>query len=237
MTKIIGDPIGQAILDYSKSKKPADILVHSDLCDDDIIPIEVLFRTYQEMPQLEKEALTICKGKILDVGSGAGVHASWLVSKGFQTDLLEPSLGAFEFLKAKKFNVYRQHFQDFDTEVKYDTILMLMNGIGIAGTFSNLIPFFKKVKSLLNPGGQLIFDSSDVSYLYEDEDGSILYDLNSAYYGNFKFSMEYKSEVGEWFDWLYVDYDSVHAIAKELGAKSEKIIEIDNHYLARIIFD
>lgn len=55
MNKLKGDPVGKAILDYSKSRKPADIIVHSDLCEDDIIPVEVLFRSYKEMPDLEKK--------------------------------------------------------------------------------------------------------------------------------------------------------------------------------------
>lgn len=113
---------------------------------------------------------------------------------------------------------------------------MMMNGIGIAGKLSNLNDFLLKVKSLLNPGGQLLFDSSDVKYLYEDEDGSLLVDLNSEYYGNFKFQMEYKKEIGEWFDWLYVDYDTIHKVAQKIHAKSERIMEFDNHYLARITF-
>jgi len=70
------DPIGQAILDYHKTKKPFDIVVSSDLCDDDIIPIEVLFRTYNDMPELEKLAIKLCKGQVLDAGAGAGVQST-----------------------------------------------------------------------------------------------------------------------------------------------------------------
>ncbi len=236
MNKLKGDPVGKAILDYSKSRKPADIIVHSDLCEDDIIPVEVLFRSYKEMPDLEKKALALCKGEILDVGAGAGVHASWLKNEGFNVTVLDSSKGASNFLEQQNFHVISSDFTSASTHKKYDTILMMMNGIGIAGKLSNLNDFLLKVKSLLNPGGQLLFDSSDVKYLYEDEDGSLLVDLNAEYYGNFKFQMEYKKEIGEWFDWLYVDYDTIHKFAQKINAKSERIMEFDNHYLARITF-
>lgn len=236
MNKFKADPVGKAILDYSKSRKPADIIVHSDLCEDDIIPVEVLFRSYKDMPDLEKKALSLCKGDVLDVGAGAGVHASWLKKEGFKVAVLDASQGVSNYLEQQNFNVISIDFLSAPTHKKYDTILMMMNGIGIAGKLSNLNEFLLKVKSLLNPGGQLLFDSSDVKYLYEDEDGSLLVDLNAEYYGNFKFQMEYKKEIGEWFDWLYVDYDTIHKFAQKINAKSERIMEFDNHYLARITF-
>ena len=77
-----GDPVGKAILDFAKTKKPDDIIVSSDICEDDIIPIEVLFRNEDEMPELEIVALNEASGKILDVGAGAGAHASFLKNLG-----------------------------------------------------------------------------------------------------------------------------------------------------------
>ncbi|HBW87156.1 MAG TPA: SAM-dependent methyltransferase [Crocinitomicaceae bacterium] len=198
--------------------------------------MEVLFRSYKDMPHLEKKALSLCNGDILDVGAGAGVHASWLKKEGFNVDVLDASQGVSIYLEQLNFNVISMDFLSAPTHKKYDTILMMMNGIGIAGKLSNLNEFLLKVKSLLNPGGQLLFDSSDVKYLYEDEDGSLLVDLNAEYYGNFKFQMEYKKDIGEWFDWLYVDYDTIHKFAQKINAKSERIMEFDNHYLARITF-
>ena len=109
-----------------------------------------------------------------------------------------------------------------------------MNGIGIAGTLANLEKTLLKAKSLLQEGGQLICDSSDIRYLYEDEDGSMWMDLNSEYYGNFRFQMHYKKISGPWFDWLYVDYDNLHRVATKVGFKSVKIMEQENHFLAQL---
>jgi len=228
------DPIGQAILDYSKNKKPFDIVVSSDICEDDIIPIEVLFRNFKDMPDIEKRALKICKGRVLDVGAGAGIHCHELIKNGLPIHAIDNSQGAVEYLKKSGIPSTLSSFESFNSQTKFDTILMMMNGIGIAGTLSNLEKTLLKAKSLLEKGGQLICDSSDIRYLYEDEDGSLWMDLNSEYYGNFKFQMHYKQISGPWFDWLYVDYDNLHQIATKVGFKSVKVLEQDNHYLAQL---
>jgi SAM-dependent methyltransferase len=228
------DPIGQAILDYAKNKKPFDIIVSSDICEDDIIPIEVLFRNLKDMPEIEKKALKLCKGKVLDVGAGAGIHCQELIKNGLSTHALDSSQGSIEYLKNIGVSATLCSFESFDSKTKFDTILMLMNGIGIAGTLANLEKTLLKAKSLLQDGGQLICDSSDIRYLYEDEDGSMWMDLNSEYYGNFRFQMHYKKISGPWFDWLYVDYDNLHRVATKVGFKSVKIMEQENHFLAQL---
>jgi SAM-dependent methyltransferase len=228
------DPIGQAILDYAKNKKPFDIIVSSDICEDDIIPIEVLFRNLKDMPEIEKKALKLCKGKVLDVGAGAGIHCQELIKNGLSTHALDSSQGAIEYLKNIGVSATLCSFESFDSKTKFDTILMLMNGVGIAGTLANLEKTLLKAKSLLQEGGQLICDSSDIRYLYEDEDGSMWMDLNSEYYGDFRFQMHYKKNSGPWFDWLYVDYDNLHRVATKVGFKSVKIMEQENHFLAQL---
>lgn len=228
-----GDPIGKAILDFAENRRPADIIVLSDICDDDIIPLEVLFRKFDEMPELEQIALENCEGKILDVGAGAGAHAKYLRDTEMDIHCIEISPGAVENLEDLELPVRLINFFDLKDE-KYDTLLMLMNGIGIAGTLSNLEKTLLHAKSLLTPTGKILCDSSDIKYLYEDEDGSMWTDLNSEYYGNFRFQMKYKGEVGDWFDWLYVDFDNLFQAAKKVGLKAHKIYDMDDHYLAEI---
>lgn len=236
MTKNLnGDPVGKAILEYAKTKKPDDIVVSSDICEDDIIPVEVLFRNAQQMPELEVLALEKCQGKILDVGAGAGAHAIELNNRGFDVTAIDTSIGAVEYMKSQGINAKAVNFFEYAGE-KYDTILMLMNGIGIAGTLANLEKTFNHCKTLLNPGGKIICDSCDIKYLYEDEDGSMWVDLNSEYYGNFRFQMHYKKESGSWFDWLYVDFDNLFKVAKKTGLKAVRAYENDDNYLAEITF-
>ena len=236
MDEIKGDPIGAAILDYAATKKPNDIIVGSDICEDDIIPIEVLFRKYDEMPELEQVAIEKSKGKVLDVGAGTGVHSLELQDRGNEVFPIDVSEGAVTYMKKAGLNPRKIDFFDLKNE-KYDTILMMMNGIGIAGKLSNLERTLQHAKSLLNDGGKILCDSSDIKYLYEDEDGSLWVDLNSEYYGNFRFQMKYKQEKGPWFDWLYVDFENLFRAANNVGLKAKRIFEGDDHYLAEITID
>ena len=233
MRQETGDPIGAAIQEYARTKKPKDIIVSSDICDDDIIPVEVLFRKVEEMPKIEQLALDRCSGKVLDVGAGAGVHALELMDNGMDVTAIDISQGAVDWMIKQGIHAQKVNFFELKNE-QYDTILMLMNGIGIAGTLANLERTLTHAANLLKPGGKILCDSSDIKYLYEDEDGSLWVDLNTEYYGNFKFQMHYKKTTGDWFEWLYVDYDSMHEIATKLGFKCKRIMEQDNHYLAQL---
>ncbi|MEY3438501.1 MAG: hypothetical protein RL265_1086 [Bacteroidota bacterium] len=237
MEEKFGDPIGAAIAEYAATKKPNDIIVGSDICEDDIIPIEVLFRKFDNMPELEQIALERVKGKVLDVGAGAGVHSFELQDRGLQVFPIETSQGAVTYMKSAGLESARKiDFFELKNE-QYDTILMMMNGIGIAGTLANLEKTLKHTKTLLASGGKILCDSSDIKYLYEDEDGALWVDLNSEYYGNFRFQMKYKREKGPWFDWLYVDFDNLFSAAKNVGLKAKKVYENNDHFLAEITID
>lgn len=232
--KKFGDPIGVAIQEFAKKRKPEDIIVSSDICEDDIIPLEVLFRKFEEMPEIEQVALSRASGKILDVGAGAGMHALYLADQGLDVDCIDISEGAVDFMKSQGLKAERINFFSLKDR-KYDTILMLMNGIGIAGKLSNLETTLTQAKTLLNQGGKILCDSSDIRYLYEDEDGSLWINLNTEYYGNFRFQMKYRKEKGPWFDWLYVDFDTLFQAAKKVGLKAQRVMETDDHYLAEIV--
>ena len=185
------------------------------------------------MPELELQALNLVKGSVLDIGAGAGVHALELMDRGHQVKAIDTSEGAVKHLKALGINSLQIDFFNLK-EKKFDTLLLLMNGIGIAGKLSNLEKTLNHAKTLLNPGGKILCDSSDIKYLYEDEDGSLWIDLNTEYYGNFRFQMHYKGEKGDWFDWLYVDFDNLFKSAKNTGFKASKVFEMDDHYLAEL---
>jgi SAM-dependent methyltransferase len=228
------DPIGKAILDFHKTGKPKDIIVSSDLTDDDIIPIEVLFRSYEEMPHLEKRALAIAKGRVLDIGAGAGPHSSYLMNQGYTVKAIDSSPGAVEYLKNQGIDAECKNILDLKNET-FDTLLLLMNGLGIAGKKSTLVPFLNHLKTLLNPQGQILCDSSDVKFLYEEEDGSYWIDLNSEYYGDFNFQMHYENQSSSVFPWLYVDYDSLHEAALSCGFQCRRIEIEENHFLAQLV--
>jgi cyclopropane fatty-acyl-phospholipid synthase-like methyltransferase len=227
------DPLGQAILDFAKTKKSKKIIVSSDLCDDDYIDSAYLFRSYDQMPDLEKIALQQCVGTVLDIGAGAGSHAKYLIEKGLDVTALELSKGACSYLKEAEIPFVQTRIQDYQG-TQYDTLLLLMNGIGLAGSLEKLEQFLQHLKKLLKPGGKILCDSTDIMYLYEDEDGYLWVDLNSEYYGNFRFQMSYGKHQTEWFDWLYVDFDRLQEIAEKVGFTTQLLYESEDQYLVEL---
>jgi cyclopropane fatty-acyl-phospholipid synthase-like methyltransferase len=112
---------------------------------------------------------------------------------------------------------------------RFDTIIMAMNGIGIVGRVERLPEFFKRAKLLLNPGGRILLDSSDVKYVFENEDGSFDIDLAAGYYGEVDYAMKYRTVQGDSFDWLYLDFATLQMYANESGFKCEKVAD-GSHY-------
>ena len=228
------DPMGSAIADYFAKGKSAKLRVLSSQFEEDEIPTEQLFRTYDEMPLLEQEALQLASGRILDCGAGSGCHALALQDMGKDVEAIDISPLSVEVMKKRGVKeAYCVNLFDENYLQKFDTILMLMNGSGIIGKLENMGAFFTKMKQLLNPGGCIYMDSSDLRYLFEDEDGSFLIDLAGGYYGEIDFRMQYKQVKGEPFDWLYVDFQTLSYYANENGFKAEMVKEGEHYdYLA-----
>jgi len=235
MTK--NDPIGKAIECYVKNGSSSPIEVESDLMENDVIPVDYLFRSFESMPELEQLALKSCQGKVLDVGAAAGPHCSWLRDQGFDVTAVDTSQGAISYLNNKfpdHKNVQTSILEMEGTEEKYDTILLLMNGIGFAGDLSSLPNLLNHLKSLLTEKGKIICDSTDVKYFYQEDDGGLWVDLNTEYYGNFKFKMNYDDQSSGWFPWLYVDEQTLNSNAEEAGMLMEVLFSKDDSYLAEL---
>lgn len=238
MTLLFDDPIGRAVYDFHFNSNNQPIVVHSDDFDDDTIDTEYLFRNYKKMPALEKKAMSLCKGKVLDVGACAGVHSVYLQEKGFEVTALETSALCCEVLKNRNIeNVIQQDIFKFNNQ-KFDTILLLMNGTGIAGTLDGLDVLLHHLKSLLNPEGQILIDSSDLIYLFEQEDGSALIDISAdKYYGELMFQTEYKNWISQPFPWLYVDQNNLENAIEKNQLTLNKVFKGQHFdYLAQITY-
>lgn len=232
------DPIGRAVYDFHFNSINQPIIVHSDDFDDDTIDTSYLFRSYKQMPALEKKAMNLCAGTILDVGACAGPHSVYLQQKGFEVTALETSALCCEVLKDRNItNIIQQDIFKFSNHT-FDTILLLMNGTGIAGSLSGLEVLLHHLKTLLNPEGQILIDSSDLIYLFEEEDGSALIDISAdKYYGELTFQTEYKDWISQPFPWLYADLNNLENAIEKNQLKLNKVFKGQHYdYLARITF-
>ena len=230
-----GDPMGAAIYDFYKTGKADTLIVRSSMFEDDEIPVPSLFREYDQMPEIEQIALQTASGSILDVGAGSGCHSLTLQKMGKKTTAIDISALSVEVMKERGVDAHCVNFYDEDFTEKFDTILMLMNGTGIAGNIDNMPMFLDRLKSLLNPGGSVLIDSSDLRYLYEDEDGNFEIDLADDYYGLVDYQMVYKNVAGKPFDWLYADFETLAYYAEESGFRAELVFEGEHYdYLAKL---
>lgn len=230
------DPMGAAIAEYQSTGRAGKLVVKSSMFDDDEIPVALLFRTFDQMPAIEQQALAMARGKVLDVGAGAGCHTLELQQRGLDVMAIDISPLSCEAMQAQGIRQV-QCINLFDERLTgpYDTLLMLMNGTGIVGRLKQMPDFLERIYALLARDGQLLIDSSDLKYLYENEDGSYDIDPLGEYYGQVDYQMVYRRVKGERFDWLYVDYQTLKLISESNGWKCELVAEGEHYdYLARL---
>lgn len=231
------DLFGRAILDFATHNAPENLITETNISEADEMDVSYLFRSFSDMPKLEQKALSLAKGKVLDVGCGAGSHALYLQEKGFDVEAADISPNAVAACKIRGVkNVQQVALLDIEEDKRFDTIYLLMNGTGIFGKLHNIDRYLTKLKTLLTDNGQIIIDSSDIVYMFdEDEDGGKWIPLYADYYGELTFSIRYKGEQEEPFEWLYLDFNTLQNACLGQNLRCELLME-GNHfdYLARI---
>ena len=173
------DLMGRAIWDYFYQENPEDLQTETSISELDDLPVSYLFRNYKEMNALEKKALDLSFGKVLDVGAGAGSHSLYLQNKrNLDVAALDISPKSIEICKARGVkNAVCEDFLKFSND-KFDTILLLMNGTGIFQSLKNLDQYLQKLKNLISENGQILLDSTDILYMYDqDDDGGVLQNI------------------------------------------------------------
>lgn len=232
------DPMGAAIWDYFHSGQAQRLVVQSSMFEDDELPAHCLFRAEAEMPAWEQTALRLCRGRVLDIGAGAGCHSLVLQERGLDVTAIDISPLSVKTMRER--GVQRAFAADVmngacaEVAGPFDTLLLLMNGLGISGRLHRLPQFLSRLKELLAPDGQILADSSDIRYIYEDEDGTLLYD-GDAYYGEVDYQMVYGHCRGPRFHWLYVDFERLRETAAAVGLQAEMLEAGPSHeYLVRL---
>ena len=231
------DLFGKAILDYQTGNNPEDLITETTISESDEMSVAYLFRGFEKMPKMEQNALLLSNGKVLDVGCGAGSHSLYLQEKGFDVTPIDISPNAIKVCQLR--GLKKAIVQDVMSikEEQFDTILLLMNGAGMCGRLKNISSFLQQLKSLLSENGQILVDSSDIIYMFdEDEDGGKWIPGNTDYYGELEFKISYKGEMEKPFDWMYIDFNTLQNAALVNGLTCELLIEGGHFdYLAQLI--
>ncbi len=223
----MADILGKALKDYVHGDSEAFLLVHTSYGEIETMPVQLFFREYTDMPALEKYALQLCRGIILDMGAGAGSHTLVLQQQGLQVVAVDISPFAVAVMKERGVLQAIQANAFTFTAPRFDTILLLMNGIGIAQDMDNVHSLLKHFKVLLKPGGQILMDSCDVNYLAAEN-------IYKTYVGEVTYQFEYKGEKSEPFGWLYLDIPALKKIAKSANYQCQIIYEEGEAFLARL---
>lgn len=208
----MNDALGQSLLDEWTGVRKEKLWTDAPNFAPEEFPVPHLMRTYEGMPQLERDLLGHARGRVLDIGAAAGGHSLHLQDRGLEVEALELSPGACEVMRHRGVKqVHEADLWNFQPKSGYDSIVLLMNGLGLAGTLDRLPAFLLHLRRWLNPGGQLIFDSSDVTYLYEGVGTP-----DDRYYGEFRYRLRYKAVLSSWFPWVFVDPEQLKRVLAEV---------------------
>jgi len=235
MNKILHtDTLGLAYTSYFEGNEHAFFTLLSPHFEPNDVAVAHFFRNFNSMPAIEQRAIEECYGKILDVGAGTGSHSVELQKRGFQVTALDISPLACNIMQKR--GIIKVLCEDFYTHSykTYNTILFLMNGIGIVGTLQGFPRFFESLERILEPNGQVLVDSSDLRYLFEEEDGSFAIPL-CGYYGELEYTVEFENYTSKPFNWIYVDFDTLASEAYKAGWNCT-LVAVGDHYdfLARL---
>lgn len=230
------DLMGSAIWDYYHNENPEDLQTETSISELDELPVEYLFRDFDEMNKIEQKALKLSRGKVLDIGAGAGSHSLYLQNEmNLDVTALDISPKSIEVCKLRGIRkAVSQNMLEYSDET-FDTILLLMNGTGIFQSLNVIDIYLKKLHSLLNKNGQILIDSTDILYMFDqDEDGGF-YIPADGYYGELDYTVHYKGQSEDPIKWLYLDFETLKNAVENNGFKIEKVLQEDDSYLARLI--
>lgn len=225
-----------ALKAYHAGNRSASFLIRRDDGFEVQVPVSLFF-SEQAFPDLEVRALDLCKGRVLDIGAAAGRHSMELIRRGFSVTSLDIASDVEDILRDRGIKeIVISDVFTFSGD-RFDTLLMLMNGIGIVGTVDRLDLFLNHAHRLVASGGQILCDSIDVSVTSDP--------IHVAYRqqniasgrqpGQQSFTITYENQQGAVFDWLHIDFPTFSRHCLKANWKAELIYEDgDGHYLCRV---
>jgi SAM-dependent methyltransferase len=212
--------LGRALLDYHQGDTSAQITVESNLWENELTPVEEFYRPEAvALPEIEWRALRLCRGRVLDLGAGAGRHAVELQKLGFDVTAVDILPEAVAIMKDRGVTDARHGDLGAVSGDHFDTILLLMHGVGLVGTLEGLAEFLDRVQGILGTGGRIIFDSANLGAVLpsREEEHRSRVDGTDRYFGEVTFRLNYNGWQGAAYPWLFLDSKTLAARSKRSG--------------------
>lgn len=234
--------LGLALLDFFHGDLSAKVVIHREDGEKSDLSVNDFFRDLPDFFPTEQIALDLCRGRILDVGAGTGLHSLVLQERGFAVWAVDISLEACEVMRRRGVRqVCCADILDFKVEGEldpFDTLLILGRSIGMVERLAGLDRFLSYANGLVHPKGQILLNSMDVRCTTNPKHLAY-HEANrraGRYYGQFRLQLEYKGQRGTPFGWLYVDPEVLTDRALKAGWGCQVIHrEEDGNYLARLV--
>jgi 2-polyprenyl-3-methyl-5-hydroxy-6-metoxy-1,4-benzoquinol methylase len=231
------EPYGQSLLDFFNGDISAKVVVHRDDGFADDLPASVFFRKPSDFSPLEQTAMTLCRGYVLDIGAGTGCHSLALQDRRIRVLAIDVSPHAIEIM-TKRGVKECQHVDVFEFhEGPFDTLLMMMHGIGMVEDLFGLDRFLCHAHKLLKPDGRIVFDSLDVRCTGDPRHLAYQEANRRAgrYFGQIRMRFEHKGQIGPFFGWLHVDPETLIDHAERIGWSCQVVCREDGgDYLAQL---
>jgi SAM-dependent methyltransferase len=231
-------PFGRGLRAFFEGQQDAVHILHRDDGLPQPIPIAVFFRDAAEFTEQELDALDRCRGHVLDIGAGAGIHSLELEARGLTVTAIDVDPDAVAIMISRGLEDVRlADVFEFDAG-PFDTLLLLGHGIGMVGTLAGLDRFFRYAPTLTATGGQILLNSVDVR-MTEDPKHLAYHERNrkaGVYEGVIAMEIEFDGERGAPFTWLHVDFETMATAADRAGWDAE-LLQQDptGEYLARLV--
>lgn len=228
-------PYGLALLDFYNGDAEATFIIYRDDGYTDPFPVNTSFRVSTDI-NIDKIALNNCRGRVLDVGAGTGLHSLHLQNQGLPVCAIDISPEACEIMRNRGLNeVYCVDISDLRAD-PFDTLLILGRSIGMVENLAGLDYFLKDIHRLAKPDGQIILNSVDVSctnnplhLAYHETNRRA-----GRYIGEIRMHFEYKELEGPIHGWLHVDSETLADHSSKAGWLCETLLQEDGNYLAKL---
>jgi len=235
------DAYGQEVWAFFQKKKSYEIVER----DDGFIDLSggapaAYFAEFKDWPKIQKQAIKFAKGKVLDIGAGAGRVSLYLQKQGFDVTAIDNSPLAIKVCKKRGVKHARvlpiERINVFKPST-FDTIIMFGNNFGLFGSFKKAKTLLKKLHRITNPNALIIAESND-PYKTDDPVHFAYHKFNKKrgrMSGQLRIRIRFRNYIGDWFDYLLVSKDEMKKILKDTGWRIKKFIDSDNYMYCTII--